>query len=107
MSAYIKAISKIIKVAGNLEVNVPINSCLMIMPVFIGVTDVIAKVFALNLRKYIHKMNNSIKLVCNEISLEVLLGKLAVNKLDALLSGRSLAIEAQLKIYCHLVGKVA
>jgi len=71
----------------------------------IGVTDVIAKVFSFNLLKSIYLMDNSIKLVCKETSLEVLLGELAVNKLDAVLSDTSLPTGASLKAYSHLVGK--
>jgi len=71
----------------------------------IGVTDVIAKVFSFNLLKSIYKMDNSIKLVCKETSLEVLLGELAVNKLDAVLSDTSLPTGSPLKAYSHLVGK--
>lgn len=71
----------------------------------IGVTDVIAKVFSFNLLKSIYKMDNSIKLVCKETSLEVLLGELAVNKLDAVLSDAPLPTGSPLKAYSHLVGK--
>jgi LysR family transcriptional activator of nhaA len=49
-------------------------------------------------------MDNSIKLVCKETSLDVLLGELAVNKLDAVLSDTSLPTGSSLKAYSHLVG---
>ncbi|MFT5296843.1 MAG: LysR family transcriptional activator of nhaA [Colwellia sp.] len=71
----------------------------------IGVTDVIAKVFSFNFLKAIYTMDDSIKLVCKETSLEVLLGELATNKLDAVLSDTSLPIGSPLKAYSHLVGK--
>lgn len=71
----------------------------------IGVTDVIAKVFSFNFLKAIYTMDDSIKLVCKETSLEVLLGELAVNKLDAVLSDTSLPSGSPLKAYSHLVGK--
>jgi LysR family transcriptional activator of nhaA len=71
----------------------------------IGVTDVIAKVFSFNLLKAVYTMDDSIKLVCKETSLDVLLGELAVNKLDAVLSDTSLPTGSPLKAYSHLVGK--
>ncbi|MGJ8691424.1 MAG: transcriptional activator NhaR [Thalassotalea sp.] len=71
----------------------------------IGVTDVIAKVFSFNFLKVIYTMDDSIKLVCKETNLEVLLGELATNKLDAVLSDTPLPIGSPLKAYSHLVGK--
>lgn len=71
----------------------------------IGVTDVIAKVFSFNFLKAIYTMDDSIKLVCKETSLEVLLGDLATNKLDAVLSDTPLPVGSALKAYSHLVGK--
>ncbi|PKI17877.1 transcriptional activator NhaR [Colwellia sp. 12G3] len=70
----------------------------------VGVTDVIAKVFSFNFLKTIYNMDDSIKLVCKESSLEVLLGELATNKLDAVLSDKSLPAGSPLKAYNHLVG---
>ncbi len=71
----------------------------------IGVTDVIAKVFSFNFLKEIYTMDDSIKLVCKETSIDVLLGELAVNKLDAILSDRPLPSGSPIKAYSHLVGK--
>lgn len=71
----------------------------------IGVTDVIAKVFSFNFLKTIYAMDDSIKLVCKETSLEILLGELATNKLDAVLSDTSLPVGSPLKAYSHLIGK--
>ncbi|MFT5756960.1 MAG: LysR family transcriptional activator of nhaA [Alteromonadaceae bacterium] len=71
----------------------------------IGVTDVIAKVFSFNLLKSVYTMDDSIKLVCKETSLAILLGELAVNKLDAVLSDTSLPIGSGIKAYSHLIGK--
>jgi LysR family transcriptional activator of nhaA len=71
----------------------------------IGVTDVIAKVFSFNLLKSIYDIDNSIKLVCKETSLDVLLGELAMNKLDAVLSDTPLPTGSPLKAYSHLIGK--
>ena len=50
-------------------------------------------------------MGNSIQLVCKETSLDVLLGELTVNKLDAVLSDTSLPTGVSLKAYSHLIGK--
>jgi LysR family transcriptional activator of nhaA len=71
----------------------------------IGVTDVIAKVFSFNFLKEIYTLDDSIKLVCKETSLPVLLGELATNKLDAVLSDTSLPTGSPLKAYSHLLGK--
>ena len=71
----------------------------------IGVTDVIAKVFSFNFLKAVYTMDEKIKLVCKETNLEVLLGELATNKLDAVLSDTSLPSGSALNAYSHLVGK--
>jgi LysR family transcriptional activator of nhaA len=71
----------------------------------IGVTDVIAKVFSFNFLKAVYDMDESIKLVCKETSLDTLLGELATNKLDAILSDTPLPAGSALKAYSHLVGK--
>lgn len=71
----------------------------------IGVTDVIAKVFSFNFLKAIYTMDDSIKVVCKETNLEVLLGELATNKLDAILSDTPLHADSPLKAFSHLVGK--
>ncbi|WP_448211891.1 transcriptional activator NhaR [Colwellia sp. MEBiC06753] len=71
----------------------------------IGITDVIAKVFSFYMLKSIYTMDDSIKLVCKETNLEVLLGELAVNKLDAVLSDTPLPANSPLKAYTHLLGK--
>jgi len=71
----------------------------------IGVTDVIAKVFSFNFLRSIYTMDDSIKLVCKETNLDVLLGELATNKLDAILSDTPLPSNSPLKAYSHIVGK--
>ncbi|MGJ8679674.1 transcriptional activator NhaR [Paraglaciecola sp.] len=71
----------------------------------IGVTDVIAKVFSFNFLREVYKMDENIKLVCKETSLEVLLAELAINKLDAILSDTPLPINSPIKAYNHLIGK--
>jgi LysR family transcriptional regulator, transcriptional activator of nhaA len=71
----------------------------------IGVTDVIAKVFSFNFLKEIYKMDDTIRLICKETSLEVLLAELATNKLDAILSDTPLPSNSPIKAYNHLIGK--
>jgi len=71
----------------------------------IGVTDVIAKVVSFNFLKAIYTMAEPIKLICKETSLEVLLGELAVNKLDAILTDTALPSSYPLKAHSHLLGK--
>jgi LysR family transcriptional activator of nhaA len=71
----------------------------------IGVTDVIAKVFSFNFLKQIYSMDDNIKLICKETSLDNLLSDLAINKLDAILSDTSLPPHSALKAFSHFVGK--
>lgn len=71
----------------------------------IGVTDVIAKVFSYSFLKEIYHMDDSIKLTVKETSLEVLLGELAVNKIDAILTDTPLPPGSPLKAYSHPIGK--
>jgi len=71
----------------------------------IGVTDVIAKVFSFNFLKQIYTMDDSIKLICKETSLDTLLSELAINKLDAVLSDTSLPAHSAVKAFNHFVGK--
>lgn len=71
----------------------------------IGVTDVIAKVFSFNFLKQIYTMDDSIKLICKETSLDTLLSELAINKLDAILSDTSLPAHSAVKAFNHFVGK--
>ena len=71
----------------------------------IGVTDVIPKVFSFNFLKNIYTMDSSIKLICKETHLDTLLGELAVNKLDAILSDTSLPVHSAIKAFNHVVGK--
>jgi LysR family transcriptional activator of nhaA len=71
----------------------------------IGVTDVIAKVFSFNFLKQIYTMDDSIKLICKETSLDTLLRELAINKLDAVLSDTSLPAYTAVKAFNHFVGK--
>lgn len=49
-------------------------------------------------------MDEPVKVICKETSLEVLLGELAVNKLDAIFSDTPLPAGSALKAYSHLVG---
>ncbi|WP_448246821.1 transcriptional activator NhaR [Thalassotalea agariperforans] len=71
----------------------------------IGVSDVIAKVFAFNFLKTIYTMDDEIKLVCKETNLEVLLSELAINKLDAILTDSPLPNGSAIKAHSHLLGK--
>ncbi|WP_206484052.1 transcriptional activator NhaR [Thalassotalea sp. G2M2-11] len=71
----------------------------------LGVTDVVAKVFSFNFLKTVYEMDDKIKLVCKETHLDVLLGELATNKLDAVLTDTPLPVGSPLKAYSHLIGK--
>ncbi|NVK25889.1 MAG: transcriptional activator NhaR [Gammaproteobacteria bacterium] len=71
----------------------------------IGVTDVVAKVLFYNFLKAIYTMDEPVKVICKETSLEVLVGELATNKLDAIFSDTPLPTGSALKAYSHMVGK--
>ncbi|MET1255074.1 transcriptional activator NhaR [Aliikangiella maris] len=71
----------------------------------IGVTDVVAKVLSFNFLKEIYTMEQTIKLICKETRLEILLADLATNKLDAIFSDTPLPAGAPLKAYNHLLGR--
>ena len=71
----------------------------------IGVTDVVAKVLFYDFLKAIYTMDKPFKVICKETSLEVLIGELATNKLDAIFSDTPLPSGSALKAYSHMVGK--
>ncbi len=71
----------------------------------IGVTDVIDKVFSFNFLKEVYSMDESIKLVCKETSLDVLLSDLAVNKIDAILTDTPLPYNTSVKAFNHFLGE--
>lgn len=71
----------------------------------VGVTDVIDKVFSFNFLKEVYSMDESIKLICKETSLEVLLSELAVNKIDAILTDTPLPSNTSVKAFNHLLGE--
>lgn len=71
----------------------------------IGVTDVIDKVFSFSLLKEVYAMDDSIKLICKETSLNVLLSELAVNKIDAILTDTPLPYSTSVKAFNHFLGE--
>lgn len=69
----------------------------------IGITDVIPKVFAYDLIKPIFDSERAIKVVCKEGELEQLLGDLALNKLDAILSDCPIPPGKSIKAYSQKI----
>lgn len=71
----------------------------------VGITDVIPKVFSYNLLKSVFEMDEPIRLICQEGSLEDLLSDLAVNKIDLIISDRELPPGSKVRAYSHLLGE--
>ncbi|MCR9104428.1 MAG: transcriptional activator NhaR [Gammaproteobacteria bacterium] len=70
-----------------------------------GVTDVIPKTLAANILENSFELEGSVKLVCREGDFDSLLGDLALNKLDFILSDRPLAPGVPIRAYNHLLGE--
>jgi LysR family transcriptional activator of nhaA len=71
----------------------------------IGVVDVIPKILAFNILKSSFSLDGPIKLVCREGDFDSLLGELALNKLDLIISDRPVTPGMPLKAYSHLLGE--
>ena len=71
----------------------------------VGVTDVIPKTLAANVLENSFKLEGPVKLVCREGDFDTLLGELALNKLDFILSDRPLAPGVPIRAYNHSLGE--
>lgn len=75
------------------------------LSITVGIVDVIPKALAYTLIKPVTSLDQPVHLVCREGSLEHLLGELAVNKVDLVLSERPMPPGARLRAYNHLVAE--
>lgn len=71
----------------------------------VGVTDVIAKILAVNILENSFKMEAPLKLVCREGEFDALLSELALNKLDFILSDQPLSPGMPIRAYSHFLGE--
>jgi LysR family transcriptional activator of nhaA len=71
----------------------------------IGVTDVLPKVLAFDLFRSCFDNNQNLRLVCKEGDLDSLLGELAANRIDIILSDRPLIPGTRIAAYNHLIGE--
>jgi LysR family transcriptional activator of nhaA len=71
----------------------------------IGVTDVLPKVLAFDLFRSCFDNNHNLRLVCKEGDLDFLLGELAANRIDIILSDRPLTPGTRVAAYNHLIGE--
>ncbi len=71
----------------------------------IGIVDSIPKLIAYRIIEPLLSLTTPVKPVCQEGSLDRLLGELALHKIDMVLSDRSLPAGLGIKAYNHLLGK--
>ncbi|MGK0399417.1 MAG: LysR family transcriptional activator of nhaA [Gammaproteobacteria bacterium] len=71
----------------------------------VGVVDVIPKILAFNILQSSFSLDGPIKLVCREGDFDSLLGELALNKLDLIISDRPVTPGVPIKAYSHLMGE--
>jgi LysR family transcriptional activator of nhaA len=71
----------------------------------VGVVDVIPKILAFNILQSSFALDGPIKLVCREGDFDSLLGELALNKLDLIISDRPVTPGMSVKAYSHLLGE--
>jgi LysR family transcriptional activator of nhaA len=69
----------------------------------VGITDVIPKVLAHELLSPVLKMNEPVRLICQEGDQEHLLADLSVNKIDCILTDQPLQLGSHIKAYSHLL----
>jgi LysR family transcriptional activator of nhaA len=70
----------------------------------VGIVDSTPKLVALRVLKPAFELEDSIKVVCREGSLDQLLGDLAVHKLDLIISDRAVPAGTHVKAYNHPLG---
>ena len=71
----------------------------------VGITEVVPKVLAYQLISPVLKMDMPIRLNCIEGDLDTLLAKMAVHKLDLIITDRPLPSGSQVKAYNHLLAE--
>lgn len=73
--------------------------------IHVGVVDVIPKILASRILENAFKLDGPIKLVCREGEFDSLLGDMALNRLDFILSDRPLTPGMPIRAYSHLLGE--
>lgn len=71
----------------------------------IGIVDVIPKTFVFDLTKSCLEIDEPIRMICREADMDTLLSELALNKLDLILSDRTLTPGTPIKAYSHPLGE--
>jgi LysR family transcriptional activator of nhaA len=71
----------------------------------IGIVDVIPKTFVYDLLKSCLEMDEPIRLICRQSDMDTLLAELALNKLDLVVSDRTLTPGTPIKAYSHPLGE--
>jgi LysR family transcriptional activator of nhaA len=75
------------------------------MRLTVGISDSLPKLIAYRLLQATQTMAQQVKLVCLENEFESLLADLALNKLDVVLTDRSVRAGGSLKVFSHLLGE--
>ena len=71
----------------------------------VGAVDVIPKILAFNILQSCFSLDGPIKLVCREGDFDSLLGEMALNKIDLIISDRPVTPGMPIKAYNHLLGE--
>jgi LysR family transcriptional activator of nhaA len=69
----------------------------------VGITDVIPKVLAYQLLSPVLKMNERVRLICQEGEQSNLLADLSINKIDCILTDQPIQLGSHVKAYNHLL----
>ncbi|MBV2234616.1 MAG: transcriptional activator NhaR [Sterolibacterium sp.] len=76
-----------------------------LMPLRIGIADSVAKSVVQNLIAPVLQLPQPLRLVCREGRLKLLLGELAVHRLDMVIADRPLPANLNVRGYSHLLGE--
>ena len=75
------------------------------MRLTVGISDALPKLISVRLLQAALRLPQRVKLVCYEDNYESLLGDLAVNKLDVVLTDRPVPSGTTLRVFSHLLGE--
>lgn len=71
----------------------------------VGITDVVPKILVATILETAYEIDGPVKLVCREGDYKTLLGELALNRIDLVISDRPLTTSIPIKAYNHLLGE--
>lgn len=71
----------------------------------VGVTDVLPKLVAARMLEPVYSLGEPVKIICLEGKLEALLGDLAIQRLDIVLSDRPAPGGMNIRVFNHLLGR--